>query len=154
MNPRIRRLQADAQQMARSFHPTHPFIRIQEARGTPPESYVLQMNITGLVPSTNGGIVVGNSHLVEVFLPVDYPRRQPLCRMNSPVFHPNIDPQKICIGDHWSAGQSLAHLVVRIAEMITFQSYNIKSPLDAKAAAWAEQNPERLPLETVDFFVD
>ncbi len=28
----------------------------------------------------------------------------PPCRMLTPVFHPNVDPQKICIGDHWSAG--------------------------------------------------
>jgi ubiquitin-protein ligase len=72
--------------------------------------------------------------------------------MTSPVFHPNIDPQKICIGDHWSAGQNLATLIVRIAEMITYQSYNVKSPLNGKAAAWAEANMERLPLEKVDLW--
>jgi ubiquitin-protein ligase len=66
--------------------------------------------------------------------------------MLTPVFHPNIDPQKICIGDHWSAGQSLADMVVRIAEMICYQSYNTKSPLNAEAAAWAEQNEAQLPL--------
>ena len=85
---------------------------------------------------------------------MDYPRRQPLCCMTTPVFHPNIDPQKICIGDHWSAGQSLAHLIVRIAEMISFQSYNVKSPLNAKAAAWAEQHMDDLPLQTEDFSVN
>lgn len=70
--------------------------------------------------------------------------------MITPVFHPNIDPQKICVGDHWSAGQSLAHLVVRIAEMICFQSYNVKSPLNARAAAWVERNMGRLPLHKGD----
>ena len=70
--------------------------------------------------------------------------------MTTPVFHPNIDPQKICIGDHWSAGQSLAHLVVRIAEMICYQSYNVKSPLNAQAAAWAQELLSRLPLENID----
>jgi ubiquitin-protein ligase len=70
--------------------------------------------------------------------------------MLTEVFHPNIDPQKICIGDHWSAGQTLDSLVVRIAEMICFQSYNTKSPLNAKAAAWAEQNPGKLPLLKAD----
>ena len=70
--------------------------------------------------------------------------------MLTPVFHPNIDPQKICIGDHWSAGQSLAHMVAQIAEMICFQSYNVKSPLNAKAAAWAEQNIAKLPLQHGD----
>jgi hypothetical protein len=77
-------------------------------------------------------------------------RRPPFCRMITPVFHPNIDATKICIGDHWSAGQRLAHLIVRIGEMITYQSYNTKSPLNGEAAAWAEQNQPRLPLENVD----
>ena len=34
--------------------------------------------------------------------------------------------------------------------MITYQSYNVKSPLNGEAAAWAEQNEHRLPLEQVD----
>jgi hypothetical protein len=41
-------------------------------------------------------------------------------------------------------------MVVRIAEMICFQSYNLKSPLNAAAAAWAEQNLSKLPLQKVD----
>jgi ubiquitin-protein ligase len=54
------------------------------------------------------------------------------------------------IGDHWSAGQSLATIVAQIAEMICYQSYNVKSPLNAKAAAWAEQNEASLPLQRGD----
>ena len=73
--------------------------------------------------------------------------------MVSPVYHPNIDPQKICIGDHWSAGQRLIHLIVRIGEMIAYQSYNVKSPLNARAAAWAEQNMDSLPLDRSDLSV-
>jgi len=39
---------------------------------------------------------------------------------------------------------------VRIGEMLTFQSYNTKSPLNGAAARWAEQNLHRLPLQSVD----
>ena len=70
--------------------------------------------------------------------------------MITPVFHPNIDPQKICIGDHWSAGQTLDDLVLRIAEMIAYQSYNTQSPLNALAAAWAAQNVAQLPVDARD----
>jgi len=70
--------------------------------------------------------------------------------MLSPVFHPNIDPQKICIGDHWNAGQSLVQLIVRIGEMITYQSYNVKSPLNGEAAAWVQSHQDQLPLEKID----
>jgi len=44
-------------------------------------------------------------------------------------------------------------MVARIAEMICFQTYNVKSPLNAKAAAWAEQNAARLPLQSGDLTI-
>lgn len=148
MNPRLRRLNADYQTVAALFQ-NHSHIRLVGAEGNPPEKYTFEFHLTGLVPSENG-FAVGGVHRAEIFLPLDYPRRPPFCRMITPVFHPNIDPQKICIGDHWSAGQSLAQLVVRIAEMICFQSYNTKSPLNGQAAAWAEQHLDQLPLQKGD----
>lgn len=54
------------------------------------------------------------------------------------------------IGDHWSAGQSLAQMIVHIGEMICYQRYILKSPLNAKAAAWAEQHLAALPLQKID----
>lgn len=149
MNPRIRRLTADFEQMKAVFK-EHPFIRITAVQGKPPERYALKMNVRGLVPDDNDSFTQGDMHTAEIYLPLDYPRRPPLCRMTSPIFHPNIDPQKICIGDHWNAGQRLPQLIVRVAEMITYQSYNVKSPLNAVAAAWAETNVQKLPLEAKD----
>jgi ubiquitin-protein ligase len=125
-------------------------VRIVAAEGEPPEKYTFEFHVRGLVPHDDAPPLPQNVHRAEVFLPLDYPRRPPFCRMITPVFHPNIDPQKICIGDHWSAGQSLALMVTRIAEMICFWSYNVKSPLKAEAAAWVEQNLTRLPLQQGD----
>ena len=149
MLPRLRRLQADYQQVCSVFA-AHPHIRVIEATGNPPERYLLEFRVIGLVPTDEEAFQESRVHRAEIFLPLDYPRRPPYCRMVTPVFHPNIDPQKICIGDHWSAGQRLAQLIIRIGEMITYQSYNVKSPLNAKAAAWAEQNLHLLPLEKLD----
>ena len=152
MTPRLRRLTADGERMRDAFA-RHPFISIANTEGTPPEKYHLEFRVTGLVSNDSGTISRADRHTAEIYLPLDYPRRPPLCRMMSPVFHPNIDPQKICIGDHWSAGQTLQMLAVRIAEMISFQSYNVKSPLNAKAAAWAEEHVRELPLDDADFSV-
>lgn len=150
MTPRLRRLVADHQQVLAAFA-HHPRIRVVETRGSPPEAYVVEYNIAGLIPeSADAFRPIAGGHRAEISLSLDYPRRPPFCRMLTPVFHPNIDPQKICIGDHWNAGQSLVELIVRIGEMITFQSYNVKSPLNAQAAMWAEQNEAKLPLEKVD----
>jgi ubiquitin-protein ligase len=149
MNPRLRRLNADYERVTALFG-EHPYIRLVRAEGSPPDKYTFEFHINSLVAGEKDSLRVNRVHRAEVFLPIDYPRRPPFCRMTTPVFHPNIDPQKICIGDHWSAGQSLAQLIVRIAEMLCYQSYNVKSPLNAKAAAWAEQNISQLPLERVD----
>lgn len=145
MNPRIRRLQNDYEQVKKLFA-NHPYVSLVSAEGTPPEKYTFEIKVAGLVPVGEEGFTRAEAHKAEVILSLDYPRRPPFCRMVTPVFHPNIDPQKICIGDHWNAGQSLAQLLIRIAEMISFQSYNTKSPLNAYAAAWAEGHAEQLPL--------
>ena len=152
MQARLRRLQSDFESVQAAFG-NHPYIRVLKTEGAPPDRYVFTFNVQSLVPSGDEGFTQAALHQAEIFLPVDYPRRPPFCRMLSPVFHPNIDPQKICIGDHWSAGQSLVQMVVRIAEMLSYQSYNLKSPLNAKAAAWAEQNLSLLPLEKADLSV-
>ena len=149
---RLRRLQADYDQVLLIFN-DHPYVKLVQSDGQPPEKYTFQFHVKSLVPGPGGENVVGNVHRAEVFLPMDYPRRPPFCRMTTPVFHPNIDPAKICIGDHWSAGQSLPELVVRIAEMLCYQSYNTKSPLNAQAAAWAELNLNALPLDRLELSI-
>jgi DNA-directed RNA polymerase subunit RPC12/RpoP len=74
--------------------------------------------------------------------------------MLTPVFHPNIAPHAICVGDHWSAGEPIASIVARIGEILAFQSYNVKSPLNGEAARWVEQNIDQLPLDNVSMVVD
>lgn len=150
MQSRIRRLNSDYERVASQFGQQNQYIRLAGVEGSPPDRYSIKFNLRGLVEDDDGRVGSRMIHQAEVFLPLDYPRRPPFCRMVTPVFHPNIDPQKICIGDHWSAGQSLADLIVRIAEMLCYQSYNVKSPLNAKAAAWAEQNISMLPLQNAD----
>ncbi len=153
MQARIRRLRADYDHITSAFS-EHPFIHVVGVEGDPPEKYTVEFSVNGLVESDETEDLLSQTvHRAEIFLPLDYPRRPPFARMITPVFHPNIDPQKICVGDHWSAGQSLALLISRIAEMICYQSYNVKSPLNAKAAAWAEQNVARLPLQAGDLTI-
>ena len=94
------------------------------------------------------------SHMVEIALPLSYPRMPPQCRMLTPIFHPNIAPHAICIGDHWSPGEPLWSIVARIGEMIAYQSYNTKSPLNGEAARWVDQHVDELPLDPVSMMPD
>lgn len=144
---RIRRLLADADEMRSAFR-DFPAVKIVSTEGDPPELYRLEYAVKSLERGKKPDKPVPrDAHLVEIQLTSEYPRQSPKCRMLTPVFHPNIDPATICVGDHWAAGERLVDLAVRIGEMLAFQAYNIKSPLDAEAAMWADLNQASLPTD-------
>lgn len=149
---RLRRLTSDHERLA-AYAKRHPRLQIIQAEGEPPERYQLEYRINSL-RQADQELKEVKSHLVEILLPRNYPRTPPQCRMLTPIFHPNIAPHAICIGDHWSAGASLDSVVARIGEMIAYQSYNTKSPLNGEAARWVDQNLHRLPLDPVSMIVE
>lgn len=149
---RLRRLQADYEKLD-EFARRHPRLRLLQAQGNPPELYQLEYQITGL-RQTDDELHLVRSHIVEIALPRNYPRTPPQCRMLTPIFHPNIAPHAICIGDHWAAGEPLWSMVARIGEMIAYQSYNTKSPLNGEAARWVDSSLDRLPLDSVSMMID
>ena len=149
---RLRRLQADYEKM-RDYVNRHPRLQLIQADGTPPERYQLEYRIRSL-RQTDDDLSTVKSHMVEITLPLNYPRMPPQCRMLTPIFHPNIAPHAICIGDHWSPGEPLWSIVARIGEMIAYQSYNTKSPLNGEAARWVDQHVDELPLDPVSMMPD
>ncbi len=149
---RLRRLTADYEKL-KEYVRLHPRIKLIQVEGDPPEQYQLEYRIRSL-RMANGELEPIKQHLVEISLPRNYPRTPPQCRMLTPVFHPNIAPHAICVGDHWSAGESLQSIVTRIGEMLAYQSYNVKSPLNGEAARWVEENRDQLPLDRVSLLVE
>ena len=149
---RLRRLSADAARL-RDYVRRHPRVRLVQEAGDPPESYQLEYKVKSLRKGADG-VEPADTHLVEITLPRNYPRTPPQCRMLSPVFHPNIAPHAICVGDHWSAGESLQSIVTRIGEILGYQSYNVKSPLNGEAAKWVDENAARLPLDAVSMVAE
>jgi predicted Zn finger-like uncharacterized protein len=149
---RLRRLRADHERLTEYLR-QHPRLRLIQTEGDPPEKYQIEYQIKSL-RMVHGELQPVQRHIVEISLPLNYPRTPPQCRMLSPVFHPNIAPHAICVGDHWGAGESLQSIVARIGEMLAYQSYNVKSPLNGEAARWVEENKHRLPLDGVSLLVE
>src|SRR5205823_2696395 len=149
---RLRRLQADFLKL-QAYVRRHPRVQLVQHDGDPPERYQLRYRVRSL-RQKDDELVEVSDHLVEIFLPNGYPRTPPQCRMLTPVFHPNIAPHAICIGDHWSAGETLSSIVARIGEMLAYQSYNTKSPLNGEAARWAAEHLDELPLDPVSMDVE
>jgi ubiquitin-protein ligase len=148
MSVRVRRLQAEYARV-RALFASHPRIRIVEAAGDPPDRYVVEYQLTGLVEEA-GELKERQTHRAQIVLPTNYPRQRPRCEMLTPVFHPNIDPLGICTEDIGAAGQTLDQAIVFIGEMIAFQAYNVQSPRNAEAARWTLENLDRVPLDRVD----
>jgi ubiquitin-protein ligase len=149
---RLKRLYADYE-MLKSYVGLHSRLELIQAVGDPPERYQLEYQINSLRQRGDELLEV-RDHMVEIVLPLGYPRTPPLCRMLTPIFHPNIAPHAICIGDHWSPGEPLPSIVARIGELIAYQSYNVKSPLNGEAARWVSSHETRLPLDSVAMLLE
>lgn len=149
---RLKRLTADAASLG-DYVRRHPRLRLVTMDGDPPERYQLEFLVKSL-RMKDDDLKMVKRHLVEINLPRNYPRTPPQCRMLTPVFHPNIAPHAICVGDHWSAGESLESIVIRIGEMLSYQVYNVKSPLNGDAARWVEGHEHELPLDRVSMLVE
>ena len=156
MSARLRRLYSDYERIQNEFA-RHRYIKIVDVNGNPPERYRILYNVKSLCWDEHANRPFENSrHEVEIYLPQDYPREKPQCTIHTPIFHPNFSsnhsPNIICIGDYWAASNSLTDVIVQIGEMLQFQTYNIKSPLNAMAARWALENGEYLPVGNVDLY--
>ena len=145
-SPRTRRLKLDYETLTQRFAGS-PVIRITGTAGLPPEMYRFQYSLKGIYVNAAGEILERDTHVLEVHLSLEYPRRAPQCRMLTPVFHPNFDDASVCIGDFWAASEGLDDLVIRIGRMIAYQEYNTRSPLNGLAAKWAAEHTSLLPID-------
>lgn len=145
-SPRIRRLTLDFEILKGRFA-NWPIVSIHPSGAMPPEHYRIVYHVKGLWIAQDGDILERDEHIVDINLSLGYPRRAPQCRILTPIFHPNFDQSTVCIGDFWAASEGLDDLIIRIGRMISFQEYNVKSPLNGLAARWATDNPQLLPVD-------
>lgn len=138
--------------MLREQFDGHATVTLTPVGGDPPDRYRVEYRVAGLERRPDGSLVVRRLHQMEVVLPAEYPRQPAACRMLTPIFHPNIDSFTVCTSDFHAAQETLTDLIVRVGQMIAFQKHNVKSPLNAEAAIWCEQNLRRLPVDPADIY--
>jgi ubiquitin-protein ligase len=150
-NARLRRLAADYEKIKNQFT-GHPHIHVEPLFGNPPERYRVVFSLRGIQElDYRHRPVYLDRHEAEIYLHMGYPREKPKCVLRTEIFHPNFGPY-ICIGDHWAAGETLADVIVQIGQMLAYQSYNPKSPLNGLAAQWARQNEHLFPVDSVNLY--
>ena len=154
MNPRLRRLAADSEILRTEFA-GHPNIAVIPLRPEPSDAYRVTYTLRGVVLSADGETAYADQHTVTVQLPAGYPRDKPLVTADTAVFHPNFGAnpgEEVCIGDYWSPARGLADIIVAVGEMIQFQRYNVRSPLNSVAARWVAANESAFPVGTVNLY--
>ncbi len=110
--------------------------------GDPPETYEVLINAPGLARADDGSLKTRHIHRCRVYLHADYPRRPPVITWMTPIVHPNILPPSrnggVCLGS-WSASESLADVVRRLIDLVSYRAFNISDALDRETAAWVEE---------------
>lgn len=149
-SPRLTRLAHDYEQL-RSLFDGNPYVHVQALGPVPPERYRVTYNVPSLRLDSSRQPIVNQVTVVDIELPIGYPKEKPHAVAHGNVFHPNFGDY-VCIADFWSPAQSLADIVIDIGNMLQWQKYNIQSPLNAIAADWAVKNSESIPVGTVDLF--
>lgn len=149
MNARMKRLASDWEQIKRDFA-GHKHIIVTPEGTEPPEKYHVTYFVNGIYLLPDGRIETLGRHEVEITLHADYPRYKPICKILTPIWHPNFRDGQICIGDIWGAGESLSDIIINIGDMIQYKSWNSTSPLSADAAQWALENKHLFPVGTIN----
>ncbi|MDO4543572.1 MAG: FHA domain-containing protein [Clostridia bacterium] len=152
MTARMRRLASDYMQVKKDFA-AHKNIIVTPIGDEPPEKYHVTYFVNGIYLLPDGRIETLGRHEIEIILHADYPRYKPICKILTPIWHPNFRDDQICIGDIWGAGESLSDIIINIGDMIQYKSWNSYSPLSADAAQWAMDNKHLFPVGNVDLYI-
>ncbi len=152
MTARMRRLASDFEQVKKDFA-GHKNIIVTPVGDEPPEKYHVTYFVNGIYLLPDGRIETLGRHEIEITLHADYPRYKPICKILTPIWHPNFRDGQICIGDIWGAGESLSDIIINIGDMIQYKSWNSYSPLSADAAQWAMENKHLFPVGNIDLYI-
>ena len=152
MTARMRRLASDWEQVRKDFT-GHQNIVVTPIGEELPEKYHVTYFVNGIYLLPDGRIETLARHEVEITLHADYPRYKPICKIFTPIWHPNFRDGQICIGDIWGAGESLSDIIINIGDMIQYKSWNSYSPLSADAAQWAMENKHLFPIGNAELYI-
>jgi ubiquitin-protein ligase len=146
---RERRLRSDGERLNAYIAQNRSQVAIEQARGTPAETFILSFKVPSIVRVEQGKPVVREQHRMKVELPADYPALPPLVTVLDPIFHPHVWPRNnvVCLGS-WTITESLDQLVTRLHSMLVYQpaQLNWKSVANNEAAVWASRNTHLFPL--------
>lgn len=141
-------LETISQEINANFN-QHQQIHVSPIAGNPPDQYRITYHLQGLCKKETGEIQTCTDHIITLTLPFGFPHFPPNCKPESPIFHPDFDQAAICIGEFWENNHSLSELIIHIGRMLCGELYSTNNAFNEEAAAWYQENHNRLPLDTI-----
>nr|VFJ50724.1 MAG: Ubiquitin-protein ligase [Candidatus Kentron sp. FM]VFJ50757.1 MAG: Ubiquitin-protein ligase [Candidatus Kentron sp. FM]VFK08754.1 MAG: Ubiquitin-protein ligase [Candidatus Kentron sp. FM] len=130
----------------------NPKISFTANRAHAPDLYTVTFHLASFTDLPPGTLEPRQSdtHRIEITLGADYPRKAPLVRWLTPIFHPNIrqtNPPKredghglVCLGvlqHRYLPGLGLARLVTMLFEMAQWRNFDAFDSFNPEASRWA-----------------
>lgn len=106
------------------------------ASGLPPSAYYCSWQVPGLERLASGAVERRNAHQFAIVLGSDFPFEPPSILWQTPIFHPNFQGERVCLGTIWYGGLTIADLCVSLRRLVMLEDFNVFDPLDRAAAAW------------------
>jgi ubiquitin-protein ligase len=102
-----------------------------------PITFRLEYNIKSIsLIDSNGVPIFSDKHIVKFELGSHYPHSLPLVKFETPIFHPNVyESGVVCMGWH-ALPYWIDDVFGRIAEMLSYNHFNLMSPSNHNAAVW------------------
>jgi ubiquitin-protein ligase len=150
-SPRIRRLRSDLKALKQLKADSSVFDFT--SFGDPPHTYLLKFRGRGLYRlDARSPVKIRETHEVRVELGASYPRLQPELAWQTPIFHPNISAGGVvCLGGYgtyWVPSLNLDELCEMLWDMVRYANFDVNSPYNREAAAWAKlQREVRFPVD-------
>ncbi len=126
------------------FLATHPNVDVESNSEVAPTEYLVRFRARSFGPPESPGgaprpIV---HHELLVVLPREFPIEAPQVIWQTPIFHPNIDPQRggVCLGeltDRYRPGLHFGDLLQQLVDMAAWRNYTANEGYDAAAMRWA-----------------
>ena len=85
------------------------------------------------------GLWQGNNYWIEIIIPREFPYHPPLVRWETPIIHPNIKGEEVCmnvLSEAWAPNMNVINVIEGLKMMFT--GYNLESPLDEAGVEWVK----------------
>ncbi|AFZ01312.1 effector-associated domain EAD1-containing protein [Calothrix sp. PCC 6303] len=155
IDPRLRQeALARAKNQIMAYAKVHKGFQVSADNHLAPTDYLLRFNAPGFAPPAipGGEPQPIDEHEVYLALPGGFPMQAPQAFWQTPIFHPNIEPQRglVCLGDlgdRYRPGLDFGKLCQLLIDIASYQNYAVEEGYNKEAQEWVISELGQIAIE-------